>query len=464
MRISSFGLPWLVLLLSSTLILAACSGWLSGPTTPSLPSPTPTIPLPTPGASSSAIWCPAGTLQTAQTVGDHQPLTPRPALLTTLGNPPHYSQINISLLAGFTWHLHTFSVSPPANPIAGILHISARPPFYPYSQDDEVKLYSGTTPTILAQFRFGTSGSTVGVMSNAWLPNNYPNFVDFSYVFSPSQLSTISASGVLDVAVGDNTSVQLIQLLLCLPIPTPTPTMTPTATPTPKLALTAVPATVTGPTTALDTEPTPTPTPINKGTVVSGGLTPVPLPSPTPTVVKKPTVIADVTVVPIVTPTPTPLPTATVPPAPTATPLPTPTPLPTVAPTATPTPASGCDLVVDKAMQPTGQPGTYTVVISVHNAGSGPCPVGTQIIDSASPAGSMTFSGPLIFTPSGAAADWSCSGNTCTAVNPLPPGYGVNFSFTATVNQKPATNCARGIVPQNADVNAQNNLQCVTVQ
>jgi hypothetical protein len=31
------------------------------------------------------------------------------------------------------------------------------------------------------------------------------------------------------------------------------------------------------------------------------------------------------------------------------------------------------------------------------------------------------------------------------------------------VNQKPATNCAGGVVPQNADGNPKNNRQCVTV-
>ena len=459
---------WLIALLVSALVLAACSGWLAGQPASPTPSPTPTIPLPTPGASSGNTWCPAGTVQVAQGVGNGQALTPRPALLTTLGNPSHYSQINLSVMSGSTWYLHTFTVSASTPPLAGILHISARPPASPASQDDRTTLYSGATPTQLGQFQFGTSGTTAGVMPNAWTPSNYPNFVPFSYVFSASQLSTILAAGVLDVAIGDDTQVQLIQLLLCLPAPTPTPTLTPTATPTPKPPLTAVPATVTGPTTALDTEPTPTPTPIKKGTVVSGGLTPVPLPSPTPTptIVKQPTVIVGVTVVPVATPTPTPMPTATPPPPPTPTPLPTAT--PTVAPTATPqptaTPTSGCDLVVDKLMQPTTQPGLYAVIIVVHNAGSGPCPVGTQITDTPTPPGSMTFGGPLVFTPAGAASDWSCSGNSCTAVNPLPAGYSVTISFSATVIQKPARNCAQGIVPQNADLNPKNNVQCVTVQ
>jgi hypothetical protein len=75
----------------------------------------------------------------------------------------------------------------------------------------------------------------------------------------------------------------------------------------------------------------------------------------------------------------------------------------------------------------------------------------------------MSFSGPLVFNPSAAAADWSCSSASCAAVNPLPPGYFIQIQFTATVNQKPATNCAGGVVPQNADGNLKNNRQCVTV-
>jgi hypothetical protein len=162
-------------------------------------------------------------------------------------------------------------------------------------------------------------------------------------------------------------------------------------------------------------------------------------------------------------PTPTPTVTKTPTRTPTATATQTPTPSLTPSPTATSTPAGMCDLVVDKSMQPTSNPAVFTVVVTVSNAGSGPCPVGTQISDTANPSGSMSFSGPLVFNPSAAAADWSCSGASCAAVNPLPPGYFIQIQFTATVNQKPATNCAGGVVPQNADGNLKNNRQCVTV-
>jgi hypothetical protein len=190
-----------------------------------------------------------------------------------------------------------------------------------------------------------------------------------------------------------------------------------------------------------------------------------PMPTPTPIATRTPTPTPS----PTATRTPTPSPTVTKTPtsSPTATRTPTPTPAatatPSPSPTATSTPAGMCDLVVDKSMQPTSNPAVFTVVVTVSNAGSGPCPVGTQISDTANPSGSMSFSGPLVFSPSAAAADWSCSGASCAAVNPLPPGYLVQIQFTATVNQKPAANCASGVVPQNADGNLKNNRQCVTV-
>jgi hypothetical protein len=178
-----------------------------------------------------------------------------------------------------------------------------------------------------------------------------------------------------------------------------------------------------------------------------------PMPTPTPTATRTPTPSPTVTKTPTSSPTATRTPTPT--PAATATPSPS--------PTATSTPAGMCDLVVDKLMQPTSNPAVFTVVVTVSNIGSGPCPIGTQISDTANPPGSMSFSGPMVFNPSAAAADWSCSGASCAAVNPLPPGYFIQIQFTATVNQKPATNCAGGVVPQNADGNLKNNRQCVTV-
>jgi len=112
-------------------------------------------------------------------------------------------------------------------------------------------------------------------------------------------------------------------------------------------------------------------------------------------------------------------------------------------------------------MQPTGQPNVYTVVV-VSNVGSGQCPAGTQAVDN--PGSNITLSGPLTITQTGGTVSWNCVGFACTAQNPIPPGYVAQFSFTATVNQKPATNCVRVTVPQSADVNINNNYYCVTVQ
>jgi hypothetical protein len=216
----------------------------------------------------------------------------------------------------------------------------------------------------------------------------------------------------------------------------PTPTATRTSTPSPTATKTPTP--IPSPTATRTSTPSPTAT-----------KTPTPTPSPTATRTPTPS--------PTVTKTPTSSPTATR----TPTPTPAATATPSPSPTATSTPAGMCDLVVDKLMQPTSNPAVFTVVVTVSNAGSGPCPVGTQISDTANPPGSMSFSGPLVFSPSAAAADWSCSGTSCTAVNPLPPGYLVQIQFTATVNQRPAANCASGVVPQNADGNLGNNQSCV---
>ena len=205
------------------------------------------------------------------------------------------------------------------------------------------------------------------------------------------------------------------------------------------------------------TPPTPKPSPV--GTIVVGGnptcipgdeCWPTPSPTPTPT--------------PTATPSPTPTPTPTATPSSTPTPTLTPTPTPTVTPTPvpTPTPPAACDMAVDKVMQPTGQPTVYTVVVVVSNVGSGPCPAGTQAIDYPDP--NITLSGPLTITQTGGTVSWNCVGFACTAQNPIPPGYVAQFSFTATVNQKPATNCVRVTVPQSADVNINNNYYCVTVQ
>lgn len=197
--------------------------------------------------------------------------------------------------------------------------------------------------------------------------------------------------------------------------------------------------------------PTKTGTPIKKPTINLPTIVPFPTATQTPTSV--PTVTKTPTSVPTATQTSTPLPTAT------ATAQPTPTPM--TVPTATP--GGSCDLAVTKRMDPTSQPNVYIVTIVVQNIGSGPCPAGAQLTDS--PPTGMTFSGPLTITEPGASGNWSCSGTACTAGNPLPAGYYGAFSFTATVSQKPVTNCARVLAhPVSADPNQSNNSSCVAIQ
>lgn len=323
----------LVVLAIASLALAACQEAMKTSATP-----TPENLL----ASTSECSPWAGSIPWVKSVLDGQVLTPRPAFLNTIGNPPHYPKIDTGYLAAGWYHLHTFSVTPPAPPVYGILSFRARPFGYPGSLDDGIKLYSGATPALLHQFYFGTTGNNVGAMPNAWTGSNYPLWQNFSYTFTASHLATMFSSAVLDVQIGDNTSVERITLFLCVPQPTPPPTPTPTRTP---LVLpTAGVATVTGPTTALDTEPA-TPTA-------------VPTSAPTPTATAAPTRVVDVGPIelpgspPTATPTPTDTPTPTststpvsaatptpVPPSPTALPTSTPTLAPTAAPSPTSTPA-----------------------------------------------------------------------------------------------------------------------------
>ncbi len=430
------------LLLAGALLLAACQGTLKSSATATPPSQA--------GTSSTCQSWP-GTTPWGAALFSGQALTPRPALLSATGNPPHYTTMNTSVLTSGTYYLHTFTVSVPAPPVSGYLYFTARPFAHPDSQDDGIKIFSGATPTLLHQFQLGTSGSTAGAMPNPWLPSNYPTWQNFSYTFTASQLSTMFTSGVLDVQIGDDTSVLKMGILLCIPQPTPTPTVV--KKPTAVAVVTVVPP----PT------PTPTPTIVKQATVVAV-VTPVPLPTPTPTptVVKQATVTAVVTPFPLPTPTPTPsptpTPTATPTSAPTATPTPTPAPTatPTAVPTATPTPTGACDLAVIKQIDPTGTPGVYYVAITVQNVGSGPCPAGAVLSDP--PPAGMSFSGPLTITEPGASGNWTCSGTTCTAGNPLPAGYSGTFGFTATVHQPPVTNCAR--IVSAADVVAGNNSSC----
>ncbi len=458
--------------LAIAFILGACS-WFGGG---SFGTPTPTVPIIGPLAS-----CPAGATPLSMTVGPG-PLQPRPQLVSALNNPPHYTQLPTSPAVPGTLVLHTFTNIPSAGSVVYYwVTVVARPLAAWQASDDGIRIRHHLYPFLATDgWQFSS------IVGFPWTASNVPNFVQvtmggYSTItangWSPvgpsgMPLVDLNTYGELDVEVHDSTEVLSLTLVVCVPAPTPTPTKVPVPT--------AGLATPQGPATAIDGDAggTPTPTTVIPPTVVLQW-TPKPLPTPTPTPKKSPGGSA-VTVVPLPTPTPTPLPTATATPAPSPTPtatpttVPTPTPLPTATatplptptptPQSTPTPSSVCDLVVDKVMQPTNQPGVYTVILFVSNQGSGPCPAGVQVTDNVIQ-GAMTFSGPLTITPSGG---WSCtisgSGGTCTSTSTLAPGSVVQFSFTATVTQKPATNCVRAFLPGVQDPTPGNNQHCVTVQ
>ncbi len=450
-------------------ILGAC-GWLGGGP---VATPTPTVPVVGPQAS-----CPAGTTPLSMTVGPG-PLQPRPQFAAV---SPHYTQLPTSPATPGKSVLHTFTNIPGAGSVVYYwITVVARPLAAFSAADDGIRIRDHTYPVVMIDGWQFTS-----IVGSPWTASNFPNFVQVTMggnsIITPNGWTTVSSSwtalsnlntyGEIDVEVHDSTEVQSLTLVVCVPAPTPTPTKVPV----PTVGL----ATPHGPATAVDgaSGATPTPTTIVVPTIVMQW-TPKPLPTPTPTPKKSPGGPV-VTVVPVPSPTPTPSPTATPTPTPSPTPtaVPTPTATPTTLPTATatpaptstptpqptPTPSGTCDLVVDKVMQPTNQLGVYTVTLFVSNQGSGPCPPGIQVTDNVQQ-GAMSFSGPLTINPPGG---WNCtisgSGGTCTSTGQLPPGSVVQFSFTATVTQKPATNCVRAFHPAVQDPTPGNNWYCVTVQ
>ncbi len=433
----------IVLVVILPFTLAGCGGVL-------VPTATPTV-----AVVGNVPACPAGSAPQSLTVGPGL-LQPRAQLVSDLGSPAHYTQLPTTPAVPHKLVLHTFTNIPNAGSVtAGWITVVARPLASFFAADDGIRIRDWTYPVVIVDgWQFGT------LVSANWNTSTFPNFVQVSMPLWTASINLIKTHAALDVEVHDATEVNTLTLTVCLPQPTPTPTKTPV---TPSGAATVQ---VGPPPLDVDSStPTPTATPVKKPTVVVG-LTVVPQPTATPTVPKPgggfPTVA-----VPLVTPTPTsppPAPTAT--PVPTATPTAVPTATPTPAPTPTPqptaTPVAACDMVIDKVMQPTSQPTVFTVTVTVSNVGSGPCPAGVQAIEYPDPA--ITLSGPPVISQSGGSVTWTCSGNSCTAGSPVPPGYSATFTFTATVNQKPAQNCVRVIVPQNADANATNNSYCVTVQ
>ncbi|MCX2728398.1 autotransporter [Thermomicrobium sp. 4228-Ro] len=438
----------IVLVVILAFILAACGGILGA-------TPTPTVPV-----VGTVPACPPGSAPQSMTVGPG-PLQPRAQLLNALGNPAHYTQLPTAPAVPQKRVLHTFTNIPNAGSVtAAWITVVARPLATVWAGDDGIRVHDWQYPgALFYPQQFSTS------LVGTWTATTVPNFVQVSMVLPVSVVNQIKAQAALDVEVHDSTEVKSLTLTVCLPQPTPTPTKT--------LGVATVQV---GP-PPLDLEPTPTATPVKKPTVAVG-LTVVPLPTPTPTPKKSsggavvtpglPPTPSPTAPLPTPTPTappkptPTSVPTATPTSVPTATLTPTPVPTPTPQPTATPTPVAACDMVVDKVMQPTAQPNVFTVVVTVSNAGSGPCPAGVQAIEYPDP--TISLSGPPVISQSGGSVAWSCSGTSCTAASAVPAGYVASFSFTATVNQKPAQNCVRVIVPQNVDVNMSNNFICAVVQ
>jgi hypothetical protein len=427
-----------VIIFAIAVLETGCSGSLSPLATPS-PSPSP----------SQTSWCPApNTIQQAGLLISPSNPSPRPAFVNAMGNPPHVIQLVPWAFTHGTWLLHTFNLS--AYPsIVGLHVVIAARPLYgsSTSSDDEYKFYSGSPPIQLYHAQFNVINWSTSTITY-WTSTNFPGYTNISipaipqvypsappgYPFSGSILTTISSSGLLDVAVGDDTDVNFVQVEVCLP-PAATPTPAPSPVPTashfvpnpPSLVAVSLPPASSAPGFTFFPIPSLQTFSLPHGTP-SPTLTPQPSPTPAPTH----------------TPTPTPTPTA--PPSPT--------------PTATASPAASCDLALTKRFDPTGQPGVYVMAITVTNIGSGSCPAGAAVSD-ALPNGMQLVAGSFSYTETGGSAGWSCSGLSCVAANSLPSGYSVTFTFQVTAQQSGLTNCAA--VKVGADVNLNNNRDCVTV-
>lgn len=416
----------------SALVFGACSGW----------NPTAGTPMGAPGigSASGGLTCPAGTVSATLSVGPGQSLAPRPEVVTAFSAYGYFGQLPSGIPNPFNYPVfvaHTFSSIPGASSIvAAWVTAWVRP-----IMDNGTDTISIGHPLVPNSFE--QSFPIPNAVSQPWTTANYPQYVPVAMQLAPNVLALIHQYGYLNVVIYYHAQVQSLALTVCIAVPTPTATATKPPVPTAGLATPHGPATLQDGTSA--STPSPTPTIIKKPTIIIG-LTSNPIPTSTPTAT------------PTKTPTTTPMPTATPTKTPTATPTKTPTATP--APTATLTPSGSCDLAVTKQMDPTGQLGVYHVSIVVQNIGSGPCPAGAQLIDP--PPSGVSFSGPLTITEPGVSGNWSCSGTSCTAGNALPPGYYGVFSFTATVQQKPVTNCARVLHP--ADINGSNNAGCATVQ
>ena len=400
------------MLLALVLILAACKGNLTPVATAVLPTKVPQTPISlTPGnpGTGTAFQCPAPGMVKTYTAGaddqfaaspDPAP-SPRPAFVSAVGNPP---QTGFDGTVPNQHLLHSFTGLPSGGLIVAAQLETRVKPLGGEPENDDLALSSGATPALVYQTRIGTAGSITGLLPTPWNSSNYPTPQLLTVTLNPSVVAAMNSSGVLDVQIEDDTSVDYLTLRLCLHEQLPTPTGSTGSGPTPATAVpaTAVPATA-----------------------------------------------VPATVVPA-----TAVPATVVPP----TPIPTKGPNPT-APVGTPPPSTHCDLQITKTIDSTSTPGVFVITVTVTNVGSGQCPSGETVNDP-QPTGMAYASAPSV-TESGGTAGWSCTPTwQCMAANPLPPGYSATFTLTAQA--KPGTqNCAT--VSDVADNTPQNNHACATV-
>jgi hypothetical protein len=207
--------------------------------------PTPTVPpTPTPGNSGNgtAFKCPSPGMVKEYTAGANDNFapspepapSPRPAFVTAVGNPP---QTGFDGTVPNQHLLHSFTGLPSGGLIvAAQLETRVKP--LSAAENDDIALYSGTSPALVYQTRIGTVGSSTGLLPNPWNPSNYATPQLLTLTLNPSVVAAMNSSGVLDVQIEDDTSVDYLTLRLCLReiLPTPTvvpPTPTPTKAPTP---------------------------------------------------------------------------------------------------------------------------------------------------------------------------------------------------------------------------------------
>ena len=134
-----------------------------------------------------------------------------------------------------------------------------------------------------------------------------------------------------------------------------------------------------------------------------------------------------------------------------------------------------CDLLIEKTVSPNpvASGGTVTITLTVKNVGTSACgPIPGIIVADPWPVGLTNSSSVVVNVvnnPAPSAGPWTTgfSGGEIWGTNPtpLPPGYEVTFTFTATVTASPGSmiqNCSE--VSNVGDADQTNNHSCVTIQ